>query len=66
MMKARSSRGVNPTVAGIMGLFQLVWIYYGLLIVSRPVVVWNLIGVVINFITVRACFRFARNDSKGA
>lgn len=66
MIKARSSRGVNPTMAGIMGLFQLVWIYYGLLIVSRPVVVWNLIGVVINFITVRAYYRFARNDKKCA
>lgn len=62
MMKTRSSRGINPSMAGIMGLFQLVWIYYGLLIVSRPVVVWNLIGVVINFVTVRAYFRFARND----
>ena len=26
-----------------MGRFQIVWVYYGILIESRPVIVWNVI-----------------------
>jgi MtN3 and saliva related transmembrane protein len=62
MLKRRSSKGMNPTMAGIMGVFQLVWVYYGLLIASRPVVAWNVIAVVINFTVVSAYFRFARSE----
>jgi len=62
MLKRRSSKGMNPMMAGIMGVFQIVWIYYGLLISSRPVVAWNMIAVVINFLTVGAYFRFARSE----
>ena len=58
MLKRRSSTGMNPRMAAIMGIFQLLWVYYGLLILSRPVVVWNMIAVVINFLTVGAYFRF--------
>jgi len=54
MLKRRSSAGMNPTMAGIMGVFQIAWVYYGLLIVSRPVIVWNMIGIVINFVNVGA------------
>jgi len=54
------SRGMNPTMAGIMGVFQIAWVYYGLLIVSRPVIVWNTIGVVINFVNVGAYLYFVR------
>ena len=32
MLKRRSSKGMNPRMAAIMGLFQIVWVYYGLLI----------------------------------
>ena len=60
MLKRRSSKGMNPRMAGIMGVFQIGWIYYGLLIASRPVIVWNMIAVVINFLSVAAYFRFAR------
>jgi MtN3 and saliva related transmembrane protein len=60
MFKRRSSKGINPTMAGIMGVFQIVWVYYGLLIASRPVIMWNVIAVVINFMVVRAYFKFAR------
>src|SRR3954454_2529920 len=60
MFRRRSSKGVNPTMAAIIGVFQIVWIYYGLLIVSRPVIAWNLLGVIINFLTVGAYLRFAR------
>jgi hypothetical protein len=34
MFKRRSSAGMNPRMAGIMGVFQIVWVYYGLLILS--------------------------------
>ena len=66
MFRRRSSRGVNPTMAGIIGTFQVLWIYYGLLIVSRPVIAWNLVGVMINSLTVWAYLRFARIDADRA
>jgi uncharacterized protein with PQ loop repeat len=59
MFKRRSSQGINPTMAAIMGVFQIVWVYYGLLIASRPVIAWNVVAVVINFMVVRAYFKFA-------
>jgi uncharacterized protein with PQ loop repeat len=64
MLRRRSSKGMNPRMAGIMGVFQIGWIYYGLLIVSRPVIVWNMIAVVINLLSVAAYFRFARLEPK--
>ena len=54
MYRRRSSAGMNPRMAAIMGVFQIVWIYYGLLIASRPVIVWSASAVVINFLSVRA------------
>ena len=63
MFRRRSSKGINPTMAGIIGVFQIAWIYYGLLIVSRPVIAWNMVGVVINFLTVGAYVRFARREA---
>ena len=63
MFRRRSSKGSNPTMAAIIGVFQIVWIYYGLLIVSRPVIAWNLLGVIINFLTVGAYLRFARRET---
>ena len=64
MFRRRSSEGMNPTMAGIMGIFQIIWVYYGLLILSRPVILWNLVAVIINFMTVWAYFRFARREMK--
>ena len=64
MFKRRSSKGINPTMAGIMCVFQVVWIYYGLLIASRPVIVWNLIAVIINSMTVMAYFRFSKHENR--
>jgi MtN3 and saliva related transmembrane protein len=66
MVRRQSSKGINPTMASIIGMFQIVWIYYGLLIVSRPVIVWNLLGVIINFLTVGAYLRFARRETQRA
>lgn len=54
MLRRRSSKGMNPRMTAIMGVFQILWVYYGLLIVSRPVVVWNVIAVFINFLSVGA------------
>jgi MtN3 and saliva related transmembrane protein len=66
MLKRRSSKGINPTMAGIIGVFQIVWIYYGLLIASRPVIAWNMIGVVINLLTVAAFLHFAGREDRAA
>jgi len=60
MFRRRSSQGMNPTMAGIMGTFQILWVYYGLLILSRPVIVWNVVAVIVNFWSVAAYVRFAR------
>ena len=62
MFKRRSSAGMNPRMAGIMGVFQIVWVYYGLLIASRPVIAWNMIAVVINFLSVGAYLYFVRRE----
>jgi hypothetical protein len=45
-----------------MGAFQILWIYYGLLIASRPVIIWNVIAVLINFLTVGAYAHFLRKE----
>jgi uncharacterized protein with PQ loop repeat len=66
MLKRRSSAGMNPRMAAIMGVFQLAWIYYGLLIASRPVIAWNLVAVVINFISVAAFRHFSRKEKQAA
>jgi uncharacterized protein with PQ loop repeat len=62
MLKRRSSAGMNPRMAGIMCVFQVAWVYYGLLIASRPVVIWNLIAIVINALSVGAYFYFVRRE----
>src|SRR5215813_12210935 len=58
MLRRRSSAGMNPTMASIMGAFQILWVYYGLLIASRPVIAWNIVAVLINFLNVGAYFHF--------
>lgn len=60
MLRRRSSAGMNPRMAAIMGVFQILWVYYGLLIASRPVIAWNLIAVLINFLSVGAYRHFVR------
>jgi len=62
MFKRRSSKGMNPRMAAIMGAFQILWVYYGLLIASRPVVLWNVIAVATNFFTVGAFLYYARRE----
>lgn len=58
MLRRRSAAGMNPRMAAIMGVFQILWVYYGLLILSRPVIAWNVIAILINFLSVAAYFYF--------
>ena len=62
MVRRRSSTGMNPKMAAIMGAFQIVWVWYGLLIGSRPVVLWNLIAVVTNSFVVGAYRHYSRRE----
>ena len=66
MLRRRSSAGMNPRMAAIMGVFQILWVYYGLLIVSRPVVIWNVIAVFTNFFSVGAYRYFVRKERSQA
>src|ERR1051326_288502 len=63
MLKRKSSAGMNPRMAAIMGVFQVLWIYYGFLIASRPVIVWNLLAILINFVSVGTFRHFARKEA---
>lgn len=61
MFRRRSSVGGSPRMAAILGVFQILWVYYGLLIASRPVVAWNIVAVLVNFLSVAAYRYFARH-----
>ena len=63
MLKRRSSAGMNPRMAAIMGLFQTLWVYYGLLIASRPVIIWNVISVLVKFISVSPYLYFVHREN---
>lgn len=63
MLKRRSSAGMNPRMSAIMAVFQIVWAYYGLLIASRPVIAWNVVGVLTNCLSVSAYRYFARREN---
>lgn len=62
MLRRRSTKGMNPRMAGITGTFQILWVGYGLLIGSNSVVMWNVIAVVVNFFTVAAFFYFRHEE----
>lgn len=62
MLRRRSAAGMNPRMAAIMGVFQVLWVYYGLLILSRPVIIWNLVAIFINSLSVAAYFHFAKKE----
>lgn len=62
MLRRQSSAGINPRMAAIMGVFQILWVYYGLLIASRPVVLWNVVAVLVNFVSVGAYLYFVRKE----
>jgi uncharacterized protein with PQ loop repeat len=62
MLRPRSAVGMNPRMAAIMGVFQILWVYYGLLILSRPVIGWNVVAILINFLSVAAFFHFGNKE----
>jgi|SRR5215469_11577767 len=62
MLRRRSTAGMNPRMVAIMATFQILWIYYGLLILSRPVIAWNVIAVLTNSVSVAAYFYFLRRE----
>jgi len=66
MLKRGSSVGMNPRMAAITGLFQILWVTYGLMIGSRNVVMWNVIAIAVNFFTVVAYFYFASRRQRSA
>jgi uncharacterized protein with PQ loop repeat len=49
-------------MAGITGVFQILWVYYGLLILSRPVIAWNLVAILINSLSVAAYIHFVNKE----
>jgi len=63
MLKRRSSAGMNPRMTAILGVFQILWVYYGLLIASRPIIAWNLVGVLTNCLSVGAYRYFSRREN---
>jgi len=66
MLRRRSSVGMNPRMAAIIGGFQIFWAYYGLLIASRPVVAWSVVAVLVNFLSVGAYLHFVRKGKKAS
>lgn len=60
MLRRRSSTGTNIKMTAIMAVFQLLWVLYGLLVVSRPVVLWNMLAAVMNFTCLAIFFYFRR------
>ena len=64
MFRRRSSAGMNPRMAAILGIFQILWVYYGFLIASRPVIVWNVIAVFVNLLSVCAHRYFVRLENR--
>jgi MtN3 and saliva related transmembrane protein len=54
---------MNPRMATILGVSQILWVYYGLLIASRPVIAWNVVAVLINFLSVGAYIYFVGKEN---
>ena len=63
MVKRRSSVGMNPRMAAIMGTFQILWVIYGALIGSTNIIMWNVIAVVTNYLTVGAYVHLRRQEA---
>jgi len=66
MLTKRSSAGMSPRMAGIMGVFQIGWLWYGLLIASRPIILWNVIAVLVNGLSVGTYYYFSRREKARA
>jgi len=66
MLRRRSSAGMHPRMTAIMCVFQFAWVYYGMLIASRPVIIWNAVAIVINSLSVGAWLYFVRKERRQA
>ena len=64
MLKRRSSVGMNPRMAAITGTFQILWVFYGATIGSMNIVMWNVIAVLTNYLTVGAYTYFRRQEAQ--
>ena len=65
MLKQRTSSGIHPRIVAILLVSQFVWVYYGALIGSRPVIFWNVIAIAINGLSVAAYLHFAHGAERG-
>jgi uncharacterized protein with PQ loop repeat len=64
MFKRRSSISMNPRMAGIMGIFQILWVIYGRSIGSGNLVIWNAIAVCTNLLTVGTYVYIRRREKQ--
>ena len=64
MLKRRSSVGMNPRMAAITGTFQILWVIYGVLIGSTNIIMWNVIAVMTNYLTVGAYMYFRGQEAR--
>lgn len=64
MLRRRSSAGMSPRIVALLCASQFVWVYYGFLIGSRPVIFWNVIAIAINGLSVAAYFHFVRRERR--
>ena len=64
MLKRRSSVGMNPRLAAITGTFQILWVIYGATIGSMNIVMWNVIAIATNYLTVGAYMYFRRQEAR--
>ena len=64
MLKRRSSVGMNPRMAAITGTFQILWVIYGATIGSMNIVMWNVIAIATNYLTVGAYMYFRRQEAQ--
>jgi MtN3 and saliva related transmembrane protein len=66
MLKQRSTLGTKPRMAAITGVFQVLWLVYGLLIYAPAVIFWNAISILINATTVAVFIYFLRREKRQA
>ena len=64
LLKRRSSVGMNPRMAAITGTFQILWVIYGATIGSMNIVMWNVIAIATNYLTVGAYMYFRRQEAR--
>jgi MtN3 and saliva related transmembrane protein len=65
MLKRRSSTGMNPRMAAILAIFQIIWVVYGSMMGSNSVVMWSSIAVCVNALTVGAYFISPKPEGAG-